>query len=222
MGDKFMRLLAFTALLTALRCLAQPLPPAAGAPVITVPAETKVSLRLTSPLGTKTARHGDAVHAEVAFPVTALNTVAIPPGTYVEGVIDQVTRRGRHAGFTMHFTKMVLTNGYTVALSAATADTRAGLVRTGDPLPSANPDAQAEGMAFQSTPQPSLPGPNKGLVIGLGVGGAAAAIVTTVIVARRGGEVYMRAGWRFEMTLANPLSLDAAKVAEAVANPVPR
>jgi hypothetical protein len=122
---------------------------------------------------------------------------------------------------------MVLANGYTVALSAATADTRAGLVRTGDPLAaSANPDAlaggTAGGMAFQSTPQPSLPGPNKGLVIGLGVGGAAAAIATTVIVARRGGEVYMRAGWRFEMTLANPLSLDAAKVAEAVANPVPR
>lgn len=121
-----MRLLAFTTLLTALGCLAQQsTPPAARSPAVTLPAGTKVPLRLTSPLGTKTARPGDAVHADAAFPVTASNTVAIPPGTYLEGVIDQVTRRGSHAGFTMHFTHMVFTNGYTVALSAATADTRA-------------------------------------------------------------------------------------------------
>jgi hypothetical protein len=139
-----------------------------------------------------------------------LNTVAIPPGTYLDGVIDQVTRRGSHAGFTMHFTHMVFTNGYTVSLSAATADTRAGLLPTG-------------GMAFQSTTptvsQPSLPGPSRGAIIGLGVGSAVAAAAAAVIFGRRGGDLYMRAGWRFEMVLADPLSLDAEKVAAAVANP---
>jgi hypothetical protein len=223
-----MRLLACTALLTALGCLAQEsTPAAAGSPAITLPAGTKVPLRLTSPLGTKTARPGDAVHAEAAFPVTAANTVAIPPGTYLEGVIDQVTRRGRHAGFTMHFARMVFTNGYTVALSAATADTRAGLLRTGDPLAaaSANPDALAGGMALQSTPtvsQPPMPGPNKGLFIGIGAGSAAAAVVVGVILGRRGGDLYLKAGWRFEMVVADTLSLDAEKVAAAVANPSPR
>jgi len=223
-----MRLVACTALLTALGCLAQEsAPPAAGSPAIILPAGTKVPLRLTSPLGTKTAQPGDAVHAEAAFPVTALNTVAIPPGTYLEGAIDQVTRRGSHAGLTMHFTHMVFTNGYTVALSAATADTRAGLLRTSDPwaAASANSGALAGGMALQSTPtvsQPSMPGPNKGLVVGLGVGSAAAAVVAAVILGRRGRDLYMRAGWNFEMVLANPLSLDAEKVAAAVANPSPR
>jgi hypothetical protein len=226
-----MRLLAFTALLTSVGCLAQQsAPPAAGAPALVVPAGTKVPLRLTSPLATKTARVGDAVHAGAAFPVTASNTVAVPPGTYVEGVIDQVTRRGAHAGFTMHFTNMVFSNGYTVALSAATADTRrAGLVRTGDPTAAAsiNPDALAGGMALQSptTPtvtQPPMPGPNKGLFIGLGVGSAVAATVVAVILGRRGGDLYLKAGWRFEMVLADPLSLDAVKVAAAVANPAPQ
>ena len=90
-----MRMLAATALLTALGCLAQqPAPPAAASPAITVPAGTKIPLRLTSPLGTKTAQAGDAVHAEAAFPVTAGSTVAIPPGTYVEGVIDEVRSAG--------------------------------------------------------------------------------------------------------------------------------
>jgi len=59
-----MRLLVLTALLTATGCMAQESAP----PSITLPAGTKVPLRLTAPLGTKTARPGDAVRAEVAFP----------------------------------------------------------------------------------------------------------------------------------------------------------
>jgi len=222
-----MRLLALTALLTSLGCLAQQSVPPAGAAAIVVPAGTKVPLRLTSPLATKTARVGDAVHAEVAFPVTASNTVAIPPGTYVEGAVDQVTRRGAHAWFTMHFTRMVFNTGYTVALSAATASTgRAGLLPAADPLASASAstDALVGGMALQSptTPTvtpPPMPGPSRGLIIGLGVGSAVAAVATAVIFGRRGGDLYLKAGWRFEMLLADALSLDAVKVAAAVANP---
>jgi|HubBroStandDraft_1064217.scaffolds.fasta_scaffold01619_9 hypothetical protein len=213
-----MRLLAFTALLTALGCLAQESPP------IEVPAGTRVPLRLTSPLGTKTAQPGDAVHAEAAFPVTAGNTVAIPPGTYLEGVIDRVTRRGRHAGFTIHFTHMVFNNGYTVTLSGAHADTRrAGLLPQGDPSAAAGADGMAGGMALQPTsttvPQPQRPGPNYDAAIGLTAGSAAVGIAVMAILIHRGTDLYLRAGWRFEMVLADPLSLDAAKVAAAVANP---
>jgi hypothetical protein len=225
-----MRLLAFAAILTTFGCLAQDSAPGTGGTtVIIVPVGTKIPLRLTSPLASKTAQTGDAVHAEAAFPVTVANHVAIPPGTYLEGVIDQVIRRGRHAGFTMHFTHMVYSNGYTVTLSGATAETRrAGLLPAGDPRAAApaGPDGMAGGMALQqptapTVTQPSLPGPNKGVIIGLGVGSAAAAAITTVILARRGGDVYMRAGWRFEMVLADPLSLDWAKVSAAMANANP-
>jgi len=225
-----MRLLALTALLTTFGCLAQESAPGISGPaVIVVPAGTKMPLRLTSPLASKTAQTGDAVHAEAAFPVTVANHVAIPPGTYLEGVIDQVIRRGRHAGFTMHFTHMVYSNGYTVTLSGATAETRrAGLLPAGDPLAAApaNPDGMAGGMALQqptspTITQPSMPGPSKGLFIGIGVGTAAAAVIAAVIFGRRGGDVYMRAGWRFEMVLADPLSLDWAKVAAAMANANP-
>jgi hypothetical protein len=170
----FMRMLAFTLLLTALGCLAQqPAPPAAGSAAITVPAGTKIPLRLTSPLGTKTAQAGDAVHAEAAFPVTAGNTVAIPPGTYVEGVIDEVTPRGRHAGFAMHFTRMVFHQrlhrgvvrrhrGHPGLLGAHR--------RSRQPRPLAGSYAMAGGMALQTigttqpptVSQPSLPGTQQG------------------------------------------------------------
>jgi hypothetical protein len=81
-------------------------------------------------------------------------------------------------------------------------------------------------MALQSTPptvsQPPMPGPSKGLIIGIGAGSAPAAVIVAVVLGHRGGDLYLRAGWRFEMVLADPLSLDAEKVAAAVANPIPR
>jgi hypothetical protein len=219
-----MRPLIPTALLTALACLAQPPAPAS----ITVPAGTKVSLRLTAALGTNTAKPGDAVRAEVAFPVTASNAVAIPAGTYAEGVIDQVARRGRHAGFLIHFTTLVYSNGYTVPLSAATADTRAALLRTVEPPPGtpSDPAAMPGAMALQTTTPtvtaPSMPGPSRGLMIGIGLGSAAAAVIAGIAFGHRGGTLYLKTGSPFEMTLANPLSLDAAKVAAAVAMPSPQ
>ncbi len=221
-----MRLLILTTLLTGLGCLAQePAPATAAPPAITLPAGTKVPLRLTTPLGTKTARPGDTVRAEVIFPVTTANAVAIPAGTFAEGTVDQVTSRGPHAGFGMHFVKLVYSNGYTVPLSAATADTRAAVVGTGDP----GAAAPAGAMAFSSTPTPPTPtvtapsvGPSKGLVIGLSTGITAAVLIVGLAVGRRGGTVYLQAGWKFEMTLADALSLDAAKVAAAVAGSSPQ
>jgi hypothetical protein len=86
---------------------------------ITVPAGTKVALALTSPIWAKTAKVGDSVHAATAFPVAVGDDMAIPPGTYVEGRIDALTRpswRSGHAEFQLHFTKLVFANGYTVEL----------------------------------------------------------------------------------------------------------
>jgi len=223
-----MRQLAFITLIAAVGCLAQePAPAAAGSAAITVPAGTKIALRLTGPLASKTARVGDAVHAETAFPVTVANHVAIPSGTYLEGAIDQVFPRGRHAGFTIHFARLVLTNGYTVALSAATADTRAALLRTDGPTSASTATlaAPAGAMGFQNPPtvtQPSMPKNNMGLAIGLGAGITAAGVVAMVVMIGRGSYVNLRVGHRFEMVLAEPLALDAARVSDAVANPSPR
>lgn len=91
---------------------------------ITVPAGTKVVLALTTPVWAKTAKPGDNVYSATAFPVAVNNDMAIPPGTYVEGKIDALTRptwRSNRAEFQMHFTKMIFANGYTVELPATPA-----------------------------------------------------------------------------------------------------
>ncbi|MBV9146982.1 MAG: hypothetical protein JO065_13775, partial [Acidobacteria bacterium] len=65
---------------------------------ITVPAGQKLLMQLKSGINTKTAKAGDGVYMETSFPVTIDNVMAIPPHTYVQGVIDNVKRSGRVKG----------------------------------------------------------------------------------------------------------------------------
>jgi hypothetical protein len=124
-----MRRLAIAFLLFAFASAAQtgPLRPsspdssqAVNAPTastITVPSGTIVSLTLTRAIMAKTAKVGDDVYAESAFPVAVNGQMAIPPGTYVQGQIDTLARPGvfsAHAQFQIHFTKLIFANGYTV------------------------------------------------------------------------------------------------------------
>src|SRR5208282_3411284 len=76
---------------------------------ITIPAGTSVFLALTAPVWAKTAKPGESIYAESVFPVAVNNQMAIPPGTYVQGEIDSLSRPGwlsPHAQFQIHFTKM--------------------------------------------------------------------------------------------------------------------
>jgi hypothetical protein len=136
-----MKRLALAILLTALVATAQsaPLLPDSqgGAPSknsiansqIVVPAGTTVSLALTDPILARSAKAGGSVYAVTAFPVAVNNQMAIPAGTYVQGLIDMLTRPGwlaPHAQFQMHFTKIIFANGYTVELPGA-GDAATGL-----------------------------------------------------------------------------------------------
>jgi hypothetical protein len=126
-----MKQLLMAILLIAVASAAQtaPLPPAgqgqpqAGTAIvksrIVIPAGTTVSLALTHPILTQTAKAGDGVYAETIFPVAVNNQMVIPTGTYVQGQIDMLTRPGwlsPHAQFQMHFAKIIYANGYTVLL----------------------------------------------------------------------------------------------------------
>lgn len=80
---------------------ASPPPPAAPAPPppVDVPAGTEMEIRIDQNINVKTARAGERFTGEVAADVgDADNTVAIPRGTPVEGVVDVAHRRGRFRG----------------------------------------------------------------------------------------------------------------------------
>ena len=75
-------------------------------------------MKLTSPINSK-SRPGDPVRASIAFPVTVDTQMAIPVGTYAEGVIEKISKHGPTVQ--MHFTRVVYSNGYTVSLDAINA-----------------------------------------------------------------------------------------------------
>lgn len=250
-----MRRLAIAILLTALTSAAQTAPPQpdsqvraqepaanpqppsqaqAQAPAashkqtITIPAGTRIPLALASPITGKSARPGAAVRAVTGFPVTVGTRLAIPVGTYVEGVIDKVKKGGRSGpSLQMHFTRLLYANGYSVAVDGANTQAEALLPKSSTPEPTALASASGSNYALpaqQSPGSPALqpPASHMGAVVGLGVGGAAAVIVTTVLLARHqggGSTVLFDTGWQFEMVLESPLSVDAASVAAAAATP---
>jgi hypothetical protein len=204
----------------------------ANGATITVPSGTHVALSLASPITTK-SRKGDAVRAAVAFPVTVGNQVAIPAGTYAQGVIAGIVKHSSNGpSVQMKFSSMVFSNGYTVALDGSNLQAKL----TDTPADQATPGGVAgasagyalNGKAQASPPPPplmppSMPGPNKGLIIGLSVGGAAAVLVTAIALGHRSGpaargDILFNTGWQFNMVLNSPLTLNASSIARVSPN----
>lgn len=209
--------------------------PLASAASITVPQGTPVPLTLVSSIHSKSTRTGDPVRAIVAFPVTVGAQMAIPAGTYVQGTVTAVkgpTTGTQTPTLRVHFTQLLFTNGYSVPLDATNTQalllepglpTRAtdALAFAGDGAPLLGDGFAAEG---QTTPQlPPLPqtGPNPAVIGGAIAGGTAAVLILALVLSHRHAAsvdyVLFESGWQFQMTLQQPLTLDASKVAAALA-----
>jgi len=125
---------------------------------ITIPPGTKVTLALTSPIWAKTVKAGDAVYAVTSFPVVIQGTMLIPPGTYVLGQIDSVTKPGwksPRAQFQMHFIKIIFSNGYTLELADAPAQAATATVHVD--VTARNDVLLDNGGQFDMTMQTPLP-----------------------------------------------------------------
>jgi len=204
---------------------------------ITVPQGTTMAMTLISPIKSKTSKPGDSVRAVVAFPVTVGTQVAIPAGTYVDGVLNSVSMRDTQThmpSVKIHFTALLYPNGYSVPLDAINTQAMLmdpGLVpRPKYELADARDGAPMLGDGFaepgQTTPTlPPLPsnGPSPGLLIGVTAGASVGILALTLALAHhRGGGDYLLFdnGWQFQMALQSPLTLDASKVAAATSMPV--
>ena len=234
-----MRLIAL--FLIATLCSAQtPLPAAQSAApdtppsgTITVPQNTAIPLTLVNPIHSKSTKPGDAVRAMVAFPVTVGAQIAIPAGSYVEGTVSSLQPpKGRVSTPTVQiqFSRLLFANGYSASLDAINTQ---GLLlipeiseNTGVQLADARDGAPFLGEGFgsgQTTPQPPpLPrvGPSPAVIGGAVGGGAAVLVVLAIALGHHHANMdytLFESGWQFQMTLQQPLTLDAAKVAAAAA-----
>lgn len=209
--------------------------PAPAQENITVPQGTLVALKLITQIKSKSTRPGDPVRAVVAFPLAVGAHVAIPAGTYVEGVVNKVNAHptgGAPATIQLRFNRLLFANGYSVPLVAANTQAMAPVPqdprRSTDVLADARDGAPYLGEGFspaQSTPQPPpLPstGPSPGKIAGISIGIFAGVMVTMFAIAHHRATstdyVLFDSGWQFQMAVQEPLTLDAAQVSAAAAS----
>src|SRR5271169_6749231 len=186
----------------------------------TVPAGTKVPLTLTQGITTKTAKEGDPVYAQTAFPVTQNNRIVIPAGTYVQGVVRRVVRPGRVKGraeLQMSFTSMIFPNGYTVLIPATvegvpgsqtmnTTGTEGTIQGDSSKGKDAATIARAAGAGAGIG---GIAGSGKGAGIGAASGGA---LGLATVLLTRGPEIQLDPGASIEMVLERELTLEGTKL----------
>src|SRR5664279_1895295 len=185
-----------------------------------VPAGTKVPLTLTQGITSKTAKEGDPVYAQTAFPITQNNRIVIPAGSYVQGVVRRVVRPGRVKGraeLQMSFTSMIFPNGYTV-LIPATVDSVPGsqTVNTKGTEGTIQGDS-SKGKDAATIARAAGVGAGIGAIAGsgkdAGIGGAAGGVLgLATVLMTRGPEIQLDPGSSVEMILERELTLEGPKL----------
>jgi hypothetical protein len=199
----------------------QEAPPVAPPPVqfIQLASGTKIPLTLKQGITTKSARPGDPVYAQTAFPITANNQIAIPAGTYVQGEVRQVVRPGRVKGraeLQMSFTSMIFPNGYTVMLPGAVQNTPGSTSNSMKGKEGTIQGDSTKGKDVGTVVAATIPGAGIGALAGSGKGAAIGAasggvLGLATVLLTRGPEVTLGTGDSVEMVLESNIELDPAE-----------
>jgi len=187
---------------------------------ITIPAGTRIPLRLKQAISTKTAKEGDPVYAETSFPFALNDRIVIPPGVYVQGKISHVKRGGHVKGraeVMIHFTSLIYPSGYTVLLPGSLENVpgaeRSTVKGTEGTVQQDSDTGRKVGtVASTAGAGAAIGGIRSGLKgagIGAGVGGAAGMIVAML---SRGGDVRLEPGTSVEMEIQRDVQLDGHRI----------
>lgn len=124
-------LAAFTALLFTITCMAQdngqaepqsPSTPdsqtsAEQSSKVTLPAGTRIALVLTHDIRSKSMRRGDDIYAQITSPVNSGNEMVIPPGTFVQGTVDNLQQKRGRAELHLQSMSITFPDGYVAPVS---------------------------------------------------------------------------------------------------------
>ncbi len=190
---------------------------------LVVPLGTRLPLLLRNGINTRTAKPGDSVYFETAYPIAVNNKIAIPMGTFVRGQILAAKRPGRIKGrgeIRMALEQLTYPNGYTIELRASPSsvdpNTGSGVnaQKTIEGPSSSLRDTTSvllttAGGAYIGTLAGAISNdsPGKGALIGGGAGGLVGLIA---VLATRGPEAELQRGMTMDVVFDRPLILDAA------------
>ncbi|MGE0406032.1 MAG: hypothetical protein AB7O65_07025 [Candidatus Korobacteraceae bacterium] len=197
--------------------------PAATTPgeTVTIKSGTTIPVKLTHAISSKSAKPGDKVYAETTFPLVVNETVLIPAGTYVQGVVDHAKRPGRIKGraeLLVHFTTLVYPTGYTVMLpggieqihgaeSQQVKDSEGTMQQEGEKGKDAATIAQTatQGALIGAVAQRGA----KGLALGAATGGVAGLAIALL---SRGSDLRLESGSTLEMVFQRDVTLDSQRI----------
>lgn len=193
-------------------------------PFFIVPAGTRLPIQLRQPLSTKNAQPGDAVYAQTSFPIAVPGGMAIPAGTWVQGVVDSVKRAGRIKGkaeLQFHLTTLIFANGQTVDMAAAIAQvpgSKSASVREPGVVQQDSEKGRDFDKALDNGSKLGSMGALAGVaaspsIRGLGVGGLAGIAAGTLIaVLMRGSDVQFDTGTSIEISLTQAIAIEKEKL----------
>ncbi|HEX8985160.1 MAG TPA: hypothetical protein VF767_07010 [Bryobacteraceae bacterium] len=197
-----------------------------------VPAGTKLPIQLRQPVSTKTAQPGDPIYAQTAFPVVIDGNMAIPAGTWVQGVVDTVKRAGRIKGtaeLRFHLTTLIYANGYTLNIAAA-IDQVPGSANSTMKEPGTVKQDSEKGKDLERIGTAASQGGEIGALAGaaatrsmggVGAGGLSGIAAGTLIaLLARGSDVRFETGTSVEISLGNAMAVEPDKVIRAAGSPL--
>jgi hypothetical protein len=199
---------------------------------ISIPAGTRLSLVLTHSVLSRSMHRGDDVYAQTVFPVTLGKDVVIPPGTFVQGKVDKLVRNGSRGELHLQSMSVIFPDGYTAPVPGPMnlesgegyilSDPGKGRLTGAIVAPIAGLGAGLLiGRAVSDSPGTTVNGMNVnidrardtgiGAVVGAAVGG-----IVSLVILTRGQQFFLDVGTPVDMTLQQPLVLEAGPVNDAI------
>jgi len=183
-----------------------------------IPPGAHVLLRMENSLSSRTAKEGDFVYLRTAVPIASSGEIAVPAGSYVQGVVTESKQSGRVKGraqLAIRLETLTLASGKVYKFSPHVSSVDSG--ETGqkvvgsenaiEPAPGKGKDAEriailaGSGAGIGGIADRSW----KGAGIGAGVGSA---VGLATVLLTRGKEVELRQGSTLDVVFDRPVSLE--------------
>jgi hypothetical protein len=183
-----------------------------------IPQGAHVLLRMENSLSTRTAKEGDFVYLRTAVPIASSGEIAVPAGSYVQGVVTESKQSGRVKGraqLAIRLDTLTLASGKVYKFAPHVSSVDSG--ETGQKVVgSENAIEQAPGKGQDAQRIAILAGSGagiggiadrswKGAGIGAGVGSA---VGLATVLLTRGKEVELRQGSTLDVVFDRPVSLE--------------
>jgi len=191
---------------------------ASVAPAAEIPQGAHVLLRMENSVNTRTAKEGDFVYLRTAVPIASAGEIAVPVGSYVQGVVSQSKQSGRVKGraqLAIRLETLTLASGKVYKFTPHVNSVDSG--ETGQKVVGAeNAIEQAPGKGQDAERIAILAGSGagiggladrgwKGAGIGAGVGSA---VGLATVLLTRGKEVELRQGSTLDVVFDRPVALE--------------